>query len=419
MQEGMIFHSLACPGTGVEVEQILCTSSEPLDLGALNEAWRRVRERYPVLRTGFRWEDVPAPCQEVLPEAPLEIDVVNVPQSDDDWLAADRLRDFNLAEPPLRLQVAKSMFAWRMLWSFHHAILDGRSFPVVLREVFDRYSALRDGRDWRPEGAVHPFESFVHHVTSRDHERSRGFWERAFADFSAPDHPLVPRARRGNSGDFGAVERWLDAETAGALQRWLTATGLSLNLALQAAWTVTVANRTRSADVVFGATRACRHTPVAGADRMVGLLINTVPVRSTADPGDLARLLEGLRSGWTALRDHELTPLTAIRRWAKSAGPLFDSLVVFDSADLASSLHALGDEWTGREFVYRGRTGYPLTMIGYGGVSPVFRLEYDRQVVGDVLASDLVQETLHVLTGLAARPTRSETPPSSSRALAE
>jgi len=402
MQQGMLLHSLAAPGTGVEVEQILCRSSEPLHIEALTEAWRRVQRRHEALRTRFRWDGLPAPVQEVLEDAPLEVVVEETTETDDRLLAGDRQRDLDLSGPPMRLRLFPGTRAWRMLWSFHHAILDGRSFPIVLHDVFGAYAALQDGREWQPGPPRARFEGFARHVAGREHAVSRAYWESLLLGRRGPDYPLAqPRGPVG-SADFGAVERRLDDEAGRALQAWSLRERFSLNVALQAAWTITVALRTGSSDVLFGATRACRHAPVDGVRNMVGLLINTVPVRANAGATPVRDLLHHLREQWSALRPHELTPLTAIQQWVGRTGPdaLFDAIVVFDTADLGSRLRALGGAWLDREFLYRGRTGWPLTLIGYGGDAPTIRLEYDRAAVADSLAADLLDETLRALTAL-------------------
>ena len=123
-------------------------------------------------------------------------------------------------------------------------------------------------------------------------------------------------------------------------------------------------------------SRACRHVPVAGAAYMVGLLINTVPVGVSMNAASIAEVLRETRARWVAMRSHETTPLTSIQRWAGADGPLFETIAVFERSQLRDELRSAGGAWLDRDFAYYGRTGYPVTLIGYDGESPLMRLEY-------------------------------------------
>jgi amino acid adenylation domain-containing protein len=400
MQEGMLFHSVSAPGTGVEIEQILCRTTEPLEAAVLAEAWKRVAQRYDALRTRFRWEGIPAPIQEVVSEFDIALEIEPSDRSVEELMAADRNRDFDLSESTMRIRVVPGAAGWTMLWSFHHAILDGRSFPIVLRELFDCYRALLRGAEWSPEPVAAPFSTFADHVATRPREGSRPFWEQLLRGHAAQDHPLVQRRSPVNSGDFGGVEQRLVVAEADAVRAFASRDGLTMNTMLQAAWSITMLNHTRSADSVFGGTRACRHVAVPGVVGMVGLLINTVPVRANAGASTVGDLLRDLRRQWVSQREHELTPLTSIQEWSGTPGPLFDSIVVFDGAELRDTLRSNGNEWLDRDFEYRGRTGYPLTLIGYDGPEPLIRLEYDRALVADDLAKQLLDETVRAIGAL-------------------
>src|SRR6185312_15450899 len=156
MQQGMLFHAVSEHAAGVDIEQIVITLHESLDLETFGHAWRDVIQRHPILRTRLRWQDVPEPCQEVLAHAEMTSTVVDwrnlepgtAEQGFDAHLAADRRRDFDLSQAPLmRLFVAQLPDdEWRILWTFHHALLDGRSFAVVLRELFRLYDAALCGQ---------------------------------------------------------------------------------------------------------------------------------------------------------------------------------------------------------------------------------------------------------------------------------
>src|SRR5947209_6542991 len=195
LQQGMLFHSLDAAGGGVDVEHVLCSLSEPLHVAAFVEAWERVVARYDVLRTSFEWEARGEPVQNVYNGVQLPVQVVDWRDlaADEqrlrlaDLLAADRRRGFDLTRAPLmRLTiVTRSPSAVEVLWSFHHAILDGRSFPIVLREVFGLYDAIRVGQ----EIALPPprqYRAYIDWLQSSGPEDSKEFWRQRLAGFTGP-----------------------------------------------------------------------------------------------------------------------------------------------------------------------------------------------------------------------------------------
>src|ERR1700733_13442318 len=161
MQQGMLFHYLKDPHSGVDIEQIVVHLPEKIDPRRLKMAWQWLVRRHDILRTRFVWEGSETQ-QEVLPEVAVPFKVHEhggLPEKLRDerlktFLQADRVRGFNLSEAPmLRL----TLFQWgeesfSLVWTFHHALLDGRSYPGLLREVFDAYAELESGEiSRRPE----------------------------------------------------------------------------------------------------------------------------------------------------------------------------------------------------------------------------------------------------------------------------
>ncbi|MBW8771025.1 MAG: non-ribosomal peptide synthetase, partial [Gemmatimonadetes bacterium] len=147
LQQGMLAQHLRAAGSGVDIEQLVCSLPERVDAAALRAAWQTVIDRHDVLRTSIEWSGLDAPRQRVYErvDVPFEVeDWRGVAGGARDarleaWLQADRTRGFVLdAAPLLRLTLlVLDEEEHRLVWTFHHAILDGRCFPMVLREVFD------------------------------------------------------------------------------------------------------------------------------------------------------------------------------------------------------------------------------------------------------------------------------------------
>src|SRR4051812_14498558 len=341
MQHGMLFHSLDPRDRGVDVEQVLCTLTEPLNVSRFVDAWQRVIARHDILRTSFEWEGQSEPLQNVYDSVSLPVHVV-------DWrhlsrsaqgeairalLDEDRARGFNLRSAPLmRLTVALCGDALvEVLWSFHHAILDGRSFPILLREVFAVYDAAERGQR-ASLSTPRQFGAYVEWLQAQTLDSAQAFWTAHLAGFAAPT-ALFDAVTPGAAEGIGAVERRLTSGESAKLHAFARTSGFSVGTLVRGAWSLLLSRYTGETDVVFGTTLAGRHATVPGADEMIGLLINTVPFRARVSPDrTIAEWLADIRAEQIAIRAHEQTPLTKVQSWSEVERgiPLFDTLVVFE-----------------------------------------------------------------------------------------
>ncbi|MEO8562663.1 MAG: condensation domain-containing protein, partial [bacterium] len=424
LQQGMLAHHLRAPNSGVDIEQLVCSLPEVVDAEALRHAWQTVADRHDVLRTAVEWNDLDRPRQTVFAE-------VEIPFRAVDWravgaserearfaalLAADRSEGFDLERAPLLRLTLISLAddEHRLVWTFHHAILDGRCFPMVLREVFDVYDAARRGDRAPATELRRPFREYVQWLEGRDHSASSAsdeFWRRTLAGIStATPIPVARAVPARESVVQGDRERRLDGATTDALRVLAEAHGVTLNTIVQAAWALVLSRYSGESDVVFGVARAGRRDTVSNADTMLGLFINTLPLRvAVPDEQPVGDWLRAVRAAWNALRDHEHTPLSRVHACsAVPAGqPLFDSMVMFESYELESSLQALGAAWSRRGFRLHEQNGFPLTLAAYAGDDLLLRLELDRTRFEDDVAERMLGHLATALQALAANGDRS------------
>ncbi|WP_432079899.1 condensation domain-containing protein, partial [Streptomyces sp. YPW6] len=183
LQQGMLFHALAEPDSGLYVEQIHWRLEGDLDRYALRSAWQGVLDAHPVLRTSFVWDQGDRPLQVVRrgQAVPFEFhDVSGLPEAEQeawlrDLLDADRVRGFDLSAPPLmRIHlVRESSEAHVLVWSFHHILLDGWSVSALLGQVF--------GDAARP---VPPYREFIGWLDVQDADAAETYWRGALAGFT-------------------------------------------------------------------------------------------------------------------------------------------------------------------------------------------------------------------------------------------
>ncbi len=420
MQEGMLFNFLVDRQSGVDVEQIVCSLHEPVDPALFQKAWEKVVARHPILRTSFEWEEVAEPIQVVHPEGAVPFEELDwrsrSPGEQEEglisYLESDRHRGFLLQELPL-MRIALFRLGeeeYRCVWTFHHALLDGRSFPLVLKEVFSFYEAFCQGRDISMD-LPRPFGDYIAWLQGKDHYQSGTFWREMLKGFTGPTPFNVSRDPHPGSGakNHGARELRLSREVTENLNSFTRENGLTLNTLIQGAWSLLLHHYSGEEDLVFGATRACRRSAVDGAESMVGIFINTLPVRvQVSSDMMLIPFLKGLRTQQVGLREYEHTPLHLVQGWSEvpRGKPLFESIVVFENYLLNTTMRAEGGHWLNREFQYLGQTNFPVTLIGYADAELVLRIEYDRHRFEPSTIERMLGHLETLLSGMSEDPNR-------------
>ena len=399
MQHGMLFESLYSPRSGVNIVQMICSLPEKVDIPVFKEAWQRIIRHHPVLRTSFHFECVEEPTQHVHKQVQLsfyEYEWTDLSGSEADkrleeFLREDRLRGFDLSAAPLmRFSLIRiSVDAFRFIWTFHHALLDGRSFMEILKEAFSLYDALKAGSDMRLESR-RSFRDYIEWQCRQDFSEGIEFWKRQLRDFSTAKPFDMARALPSGNRGYGTQETYLPASLTADLKAFAQRHDLTLNTLIQGAWALLLSRYTGGKDVVFGAARACRHLPLEGLGAMVGLFINTVPVRvGTASGTRVLPWLKGLRSQWLEMRRYEHVPLITIKSCAEVPAdrPLFESLLVFENQSPDAFMRAQCGSWGLRKCSIREKTGFPVSLGVFTGQEIGIKIQYDKDRFDDDMAS--------------------------------
>ncbi|GGU80084.1 hypothetical protein GCM10010275_13480 [Streptomyces litmocidini] len=391
LQEGMLFHALYdSAAVDVYTTQFVFALEGTVDLPALRAAVAALLRRHANLRAGFLHEELDQPVQVVAAEVsvPLtEHDLTPPPgiglapgagTAEDrlqDFLAEDRLRRFDLTAPPLmRFALLRTGPArYRLVMTCHHILLDGWSMPLLVRELFTLYAHRGDDAALP---RTTPYRDYLAWLAGQDRTAALDVWRTALAGVEAPTllagrgGPAAARpdprdpAGRGDTEDSrpggAALPETLVLELDEAVTRRLRATArdhrLTLNTLLQGAWGLLLARLTGRTDVVFGTTVSGRPPELPGAESMVGLFINTVPVRVRTLPGETTgELLARLQDEQGRLLGSQFVGLTELRE-VTDLDELFDSLLVFENYPLDA------------EALSTARQGLPgLTVTGVEG----------------------------------------------------
>ena len=419
MQEGMLFHSLLEQGSGVDVQQLVADFCEPLRVAEFKEAWKRVISRHPILRTDFRWTHVEQPIQQVhatvelpwLEEDCRELAPVDLEQRLQCFLSADRRRGLDMARAPLfRLAVFHVRDGdTRFVWTVHHALLDGRSIAIVMREILVFYQALRRGEE--PMVSLpRPYRDYIDWLQIQDFGKSEAFWRRALTG-----HPARSSLRASDGAaatlvesSRGGPEARMPTDVTSALRRLARANEVTLNTLVQGAWAILLSRYSDQSDVLFGVVRACR-SALPGAQAMAGPFSNTLPLRIRVDP-DAALLpwLRVLHAQWKAMRGYEHTPLGKLRAWsdAPPATPLFETIIMFENFHLDAVLQPPGEARLVRELSLVGQSIYSFNLLAYDGAELRLQLACSQHR-GDAIASgQMLQHLKTLLEEIASDPQR-------------
>ncbi|UQA94005.1 non-ribosomal peptide synthetase [Streptomyces halobius] len=419
MQSGMLFHSLAEPDSPAYFEQMTFLVGGVGDPELLARAWQRVVDHLDILRGSVVWEGVDRPLLVVHRD-------VEVPVTHLDWrshtadeqkaaleefLAGDRARGLDLSAAPLmRLALIRvSDTAVRLVCSFHHLLLDGWSTFDVLSQTFTAHAALADGRE--PALPVRrPFGAYVEWLEGQDLGAAEAYWRELLAGFDTPNS--LPYDRRPapsyQARSTSRLVTRLTPEASRRLAEFARGHRLTLNAVVQGAWSLLLARYSGQSDVVFGATVSGRPADLPGVDSMVGMLINTLPVRVQVDPGaDVADWLGRLQAAQVEARQYEYVPLPQIQTWSgidHGAG-LFDSLVVFENYPVDGRAAAEGG-LTLSEVEGADVTNYPLNLIAYAGDELAYALAYDAEVFDPATIERIAIHFGALLDGIADGPQR-------------
>ncbi|WP_067510180.1 non-ribosomal peptide synthetase [Actinoplanes sp. TFC3] len=345
MQGGMLFDALMTGDTGLHLIQFDLVLDHVDDPELLRLAWQRTADRLPALRTAVVWADVSDPVQVVRARATLPVtrhDWRKLPEADrrERWrglCAADRAAGMDLAVAPLaRVAIIRlTDTSVRLLWSMHHIVVDGWSGAELLAEVAADYARLRDGEGPGAQNRV-PFRNYLRWLGEQENSAAEAYWRGVLSDFTTPtrlpyDHPAAPDYRPRATG---MVQVDIAADLSTQLVELTRRTSLTMSTLVLGAWALLLSRYSGSRDVCFGGTVSGRAADLAGIDSIVGMLVNTLPVRVRVDGAqDLLTWLAGLQAEQAYARDFEAVSLTQAQSCSGlSAGDnLFDNIIVFEN----------------------------------------------------------------------------------------
>ncbi|MCC6552301.1 MAG: AMP-binding protein, partial [Polyangiaceae bacterium] len=393
-QRGMLSHALFAPSE-LYFEQFRLRvggQGAPFDPAACVRAWQDALERHPILRTSFRWAELDVPLQVVHRAARVpvtHIDLRGLPAPEQEAgiaraLEEDRRRGFSLTEAPLlRVTLARTGDeAYEMLWSCHHLLLDGWSAALLLDELAAELAAASSGdRGAARPPRRRPSRDYIEWLARQPLDEAERFFRALLEGVKSPTPVWFDAAAHAAEDGFGEIELTLPDDVTARLRRLCQESELTLSTAVQGAWALLLGRRADRDDVVFGATVSGRPPQLEGVEAMLGLFINTLPLRVRIDDDEaVAAWLRGVQALGLRMRQHEHTPLLSVQQWSELPPGLrpFETLVVFENYPVAPAGGA-GEGGAEASFFVGARTNYPLTLLVGPGARLSLRIVYQKR----------------------------------------
>jgi amino acid adenylation domain-containing protein len=424
LQQGLIFHGLLAPESSAYSVQIICDLEGKLDVAVLRRAWQCVFERHSVLRTCFVWEDVGEALQVVRKEIELpwrEIDWRRMSKEEQEKrmqsvVEEDRRKRFEFSQAPLvRISLVRlSERRAKLVWCHHHSLLDGWSASIVFKEALNFYNALIDGQQLRLPPA-RPYSDYIAWLQQQDLASAERFWRERLKGFMNPT-PLINGQRGLSSADSQSESTdsqsygefiSLSTETTVALKSLAREHQLTLNTVMQGAWALFLSRYGGVTDVVFGAVVSGRPPELNGVEEMVGLFINTLPVRVRINEREkMLGWLRQLQAEQVEMRGYEYSPLVEVQGWSDIPRglPLFETMMVFENYPIKSSKQEHEERLQIKNVGSIEKTNYPLSFTVIPADKLVLQLSCDTGYFTKEQVGRMLQHVGRIVEEMAAHP---------------
>lgn len=412
MQQGMLFEHLLAEKSGTHNIQWTCILQP--DIPAFIRAWERVIEYHDVLRAAFIWEELDEPLQVVGRKVKLPLqeydwrDLSSAQQREqgEKFLQDDSQRSFNLSEAPhMRLTLIRlSDTVYQFIWTIHPSLVDGWSSHLLLEEVFTLYEDQTI-----PLEQSRPYADYIAWLQQQDPLQAETFWQQQLKGFVTPlDLGMKPTSeKQARVLTYHSRGISLSQEQTAALHTLAKQQRLTLNTLIQGAWAVLLSRYSGQADVVFGEVVSGRPSDLKGSEAMVGLFLNTLPVRVMVS-SDVMLLpwLQALQNQQVEARQYGYSPLVQIRGWSDLPHDqeIFSSILVFNNYPISALLQEKREKLQIEHSRFIEHTTYPLTVDIMPASELLVNITYDGDMLNEFMITCILYHFQALLENIIANP---------------
>ncbi|PAD62264.1 non-ribosomal peptide synthetase, partial [Bacillus siamensis] len=415
MQEGMLFHSLLDHDSRAYFEQAVFTISGQLDRERFQKSIDAVFERYDIFRTTFIHKNVAKPRQVVLKNRPSRVqfhDISHLDEKAQDMYAdrfskEDKDKGFDLQSDPLmRVSILKKApKRYVCIWSHHHIVMDGWCFGIVMKEFLMIYQSLGDGRLPSLE-PVQPYGKYIKWLMKQDRKEAESFWKTRLADLEQPSS--LPKKSAEPNGELEQAVFTISEEQTNELKNIAARAGATLNTVFQALWGILLQRVSRCEDAVFGSVVSGRPSDLAGVEKMVGLFINTIPVRVKSGSFSFLELVRHLQQETLQAEAYSYYPLYDIQAQSPLKQALFDHIIVFENVPAQREIENVSQagsfDFAVEDFTMEEVTNYGCSVKVIPGRSLYIRLNFDTGIYDRVFMKKIETFLRHMMKSVISDP---------------
>ena len=417
IQHGMLFHILQLPEMALYHTQSVYTFNGNLNLAAFKDAWQQVAKRHTILRTSFYWEELDKPLQVVRRQVEIPVEYQDWQQFErleqqerlNSFLGSDRTMGFDFSQAPLMrvaiIQIQEQ--AYYLILSSNIILLDGWSFPLILKDLIKIYEACSQGKD-APLVGGSCFKNYINWLQKQDLAQAREFWRQQLQGVKQP----TPLTNIYSNNLSNVEERYEDLQislsetTTKSLEMLAKQYRLTMSTFVQGAWAILLSHYSGNNDIVYGCTFSGRPVDLKDSESIVGEMVNTLPVRLQVNLNEsLLSWLQQLQTQLVEIREYEYSPLVDVQQCSQVPGniPLFESFVVFENQKTGKFLEEWGSLNISEKTSFY-KTNYPINIVGYPGSELTIGINYDFRRFEAATIANILEHLKLLLEGIVINP---------------
>ncbi|QKJ77919.1 non-ribosomal plipastatin synthetase PpsC [Bacillus subtilis] len=416
MQEGMLFHSLYDEQSRAYFEQASFTIHGQLDLERFEKSMDAVFDRYDIFRTAFIYKNVAKPRQVVLKQRPCPVhveDISHLNEKDKEhcteaFKEQDKSKGFDLQTDVLmRISILKwAPDHYVCIWSHHHILMDGWCLGIVIKDFLHIYQALGKGQfpDLPP---VQPYGTYIKWLMQQDREEAAEYWKKRLQHFEKAS-PLPKRTDQMSDGTLQQITFTIPEKETSELQKIAAACGATLNTVFQALWGIMLQKFNRRDDAVFGSVISGRPSELKDVENMVGLFINTIPIRVQSDFLSFSDLVSGMQKDMTEAEAYSYFPLYDIQAQSALKQELIDHIIVFENTPTQQEIEELNQagsfDFSVKDFEMEEVTNYRCSVKVIPGRTLYVRIHFHTGTYQPNMMSEIKDYLQHMISDVISDP---------------
>ncbi|WP_416043140.1 fengycin non-ribosomal peptide synthetase FenE [Bacillus halotolerans] len=416
MQEGMLFHSLYDEQSRAYFEQASFTINGQLDLDRFQKSMDAVFDRYEIFRTTFIYKNVAKPRQVVLKNRPCHVhfeDISHLNEREKEhcteaFKEQDKKRGFDLQSDVLmRISVLKwAPERYVCIWSHHHILMDGWCLGIIIKDFLHIYQALGEGRlpYLQP---VQPYGTYIKWLMQQDREEAAAYWKKRLQHFEKASS-LPKRNEQVSEGELQQVTFTISEKETSDLQKIAAASGATLNTVFQALWGILLQKFNRCDDAVFGSVVSGRPSELEDVENIVGLFINTIPIRVQSKALSFSGLVSRMQKEMTEAEAYSYFPLYDIQAQSALKQELIDHIIVFENVPTQQEIEGLNQTgsfgFSVENFAMAEETNYGCSVKVIPGRTLFVRINFHTGLYEPGIMAEIKDYLQHMISAVISDP---------------